>query len=1058
MLGIVLKRQNRFDESARWYERACELSGRHPLFEAWRASALRLAGAEAEADAILRTLREHEDDPRVDSVARAVIAAAERDFDAALGHLHEAADRRLPLIFWCLRAVWCEGEFPKDHAGVEALWQRIWPGDTPRASAARRGPTPLVGREKERAALHRMLDEAASGRGGLVLLGGEPGVGKTRLATETLEDGRERGMLAVTGHAYEEEIAPFVLASEILDEMVRLVPKDRMRTLLGDDASELSRLLPDLRKHFADIPAPEELPPEQQQRVLFRSFVDLLERTSAGTPIVMLLDDVHWADESSLKLLEQVAQRLGELPIAVIGTYRDAETEMGEAFTRTLADLVRRRQVERLTIKSFDRQAVGDLLAARGGSAPPKALVAAIHQGTEGNAFFVEEVFRHLSEEGVLFDEEGRWRDDLDAATLDVPEGVRLVTRRRLERLGENTGAVLTTAAAIGLRFELGVLEVAVGDADRALKGVEQAEAAQLILSSAGRREARYEFAHALVRQTLLEELSVPRRQRLHLAIADAMEAAWGEHAADRAAEIAHQLEEAGTRAAPERTRRFLTLAGARALAAAAADEARTYYDRALALTDDLGEAERAELLFERGNAERGAGDWVAAATDWGAALPGLETAKKTDLVTLACWQLAYFGTWRNTLDEAAGFAKRGLASAGDGPSVARCRLFAILGHIKGMAGVNDEADRLIGQAITMAEALGDERLLGAEVLYSRLYQYENTAQVSKLLEAGERAIELTRRSGRPWDVSNAIGATLMTLGWNGQFARGREQADAIDSLAVQQGDTGTILHGWFARAQDALSRGDLREARECARRSTQITRDAGFPWFSIALSMEGAIATLAGDWTDAREAVEEAVRFKGAGNYGGIEEACLLRFLTYAGEPGALELLDALEPRLPRSGVINGNGSWTVLLEWVEAAVLLGQHERAARLYPLTLQLIAQGTVALWACGLTERVAGIAAAAGKQWAEAEAHFTDAMRQAEELPHFPEQAEVRYWHARMLLYRHEPGDLDRAEVLLHEAAEVCRRIGMPKYLEMVQAMLGELRAARRGAAAGTPAH
>lgn len=483
--------------------------------------------------------------------------------------------------------------------------------------------------------------------------------------------------------------------------------------------------------------------------------------------------------------------------------------------------------------------------------------------------------------------------------------------------------------------------------------------------------------------------------------------------------------------------------------AAAAADEARACYDRALELTDELGEAERAELLFERGNAKRSGGDWLSAIVDWEAALPGLEAAKKTDLVTLACWQLAYLGTWRNALDEAEGFAERGLASAGDGASVARCRLLAILGHIKGMAEANDEADRLIGQAISMAEELGDERLLGAEVLYSRLYQYENTAQASKLLEAGERAIELTRRSGRPWDVSNAVGATLMTLGWNGQFARGREQADAIEPLAIQQGDTGTIIHIWVARAQDALSRGDLREARECARRCTQFTRDAGLPWFSITLSLEGAIATLAGDWPYAREAVEEAVRSKLAGNYAGIEEAYLLRCLTYAGEPRALDLLDALEPRLPRSGRINGNGSWTILVEWAEAAVLLGQPERAARLHPLVLQLRAQGTVALWGCGLTERVAGIAAAAGKQWAEAEAHFTEALRQADELAHIPERAEVRYWHARMLLDRREPGDLDRAEALLRAADEVGRQVGMPKHLEMVEALRADIRAARR---------
>ena len=182
-------------------------------------------------------------------------------------------------------------------------------------------------------------------------------------------------------------------------------------------------------------------------------------------------------------------------------------------------------------------------------------------------------MFRHLSEEGVLFDAEGRWRSDVDVEKLDVPEGVRLVTSRRLERLKEGTVKMLSTAAVIGLRFELRILEAASTDPDAALDAVEEAEAAQLIKPVAGSREARYEFSHALVRQTLLSGLTVARLQRLHVRVADAMERVYDPRAEEHAAELAHQFNEARTAAAPGRTRRYLRLAGDQALATAASDD-----------------------------------------------------------------------------------------------------------------------------------------------------------------------------------------------------------------------------------------------------------------------------------------------------------------------------------------------------------------------------------------------------------------------------------------------------------------------------------------------------
>jgi TolB-like protein/Tfp pilus assembly protein PilF len=929
-------------------------------------------------------------------------------------------------------------------AGMTAVPSGRRVGLGPAAGAeARSGRTRFVGREDERSQLQRWLDAATRGQGGLVLLGGEPGVGKTRLASEILEDGQARGLLALAGHAYEDEQAPFVTGREILEEMVRLVPADDLRRMLGENASELSRILPELRRLFPDIKEPEELPPQQQRRYLFRSVVEFLARASAGRPMVMLLDDLHWADESSLLMLEHVAPRLPEMKVLMVGTYRDAEADMSPEFAKTLANLVRQRQAERVPLRQLGESSVAELLAALGGGAPPPAqLAGAIHRGTEGNAFFVEEVFRHLSEEGLLFDTEGRWRTDVDVESLDVPEGVRLVIGWRLERLAEATRKALTTAAVVGLRFELRILEASSPDPGSVLESVEEAEAARLIVPTGGGREARYEFSHALVRQTLLGALSVPRLQRQHLAVADAMEKVYGTRIEEHAAELAHQLFQAGSAAPADRARRYLRLAGDQALQASAPEEALGLFEKALALDEGSTKPERAEDLYHRGLARRTLGRWDEAAVDWREALPALEAAGRTELVTRICYELSYQLAWQNRLDEARAIAERGLASAGEQPSLGRCRLLAVLGHAMNNSGHFERADALLGEAAAMGESLGDEAVL-SEVLLHRIYQYEHTLMPTKWVEVGERAIRLARRSGRPWDLSSALGATILAPCIRGDFRRARELADEAEKLALQEGDTGTLGHVLIGRALADCAAGDFVQSRAAMLKCTDLFCKTGWPWWTVSQALGATVAMLQGDWTTARKELEEAAASPISGTFAGYEDAHLLRFLAWARDDRTPSLLNAITPRLPRPGVFSSVGSWSLLGARVETAALVGRQAEAAALYPLVRQLLSEGTVVLWCDGLVEKLAGIAAAAGSQWDAADAHFESALRQAEELPVVPEQPETRLWLSRMLLARGGTGDRERARQLLAEARAGYEEIGMPRHVEMVDVLAKE---------------
>ena len=318
----------------------------------------------------------------------------------------------------------------------------------------------FVGRESELAELRNLAEGLRTGKGSLALVGGEPGVGKTRLSEEILAFARNEGFLALEGHCYEMEGAqPYLPWIESLELAARLVPSGRLRDALGEAAPEVAKLVPELRRQYDDIGEPIDLPPEQQQRYLFNSVSGFLERLSQETPIVWLLDDLHWADESTLLLLQHLLQKLNDLPILLIGTYRDVELDVGKPFEKVLAQVVRQRLGHRITLRRLSEETTGEFLAALGGSAPPAALVGVIYKETEGNPFFVEEVFEHLSEERKLFDDEGEWIQEMSVSELEVPEGVRLVIGRRLERLSEDTPKVLGVAAVMGRMFDLRVLE-----------------------------------------------------------------------------------------------------------------------------------------------------------------------------------------------------------------------------------------------------------------------------------------------------------------------------------------------------------------------------------------------------------------------------------------------------------------------------------------------------------------------------------------------------------------------------------------------------------------------
>ena len=932
------------------------------------------------------------------------------------------------------------GQLLRDASGMTPA-----PGTAPIGATSTVERTPFVGRDTERAEARRLLDQAVAGQGSVLLLGGEPGVGKTRLAEEVLAEGRQRGCLALTGRCYETEgTPPFIPWVEMIERSAAIVPTASFREALGDAAPEVAKLVPELRRTFPDIPSPIELPPEQQRRYLFNSFLEFVKRGTQVTPQVMLIDDLHWADDSTLLLLQHVVQQVSEIPLLIVGTYRDVDLEVARPFAKVLEAFTRQRLAHKVSLRRLPEAGVSEMLKALSGQVPPTHLVTAIFTETEGNPFFVEEVFQHLSEEGRLFDADGRWRVDLRVEDLEVPEGIRLVIGRRVERLSSEARQVLTTAAIVGRSFDLTLL-AALGDAEGAalVSALEEAEAARLIQSASSGREVRWEFAHGLIRQTLEASLSLPRRQDAHLRVAEAIERVYAAHVDHHASDLAYHLYQAGRVSDPEKTVRFLALAGNQALEAGAFDEALRQFSDALSIRgDDDDQRQTADLHYKKGRALRSLGRGAEALEEWRAALAAYEDLDDGDGIARTAFETAHMTSWLGDQRSAQTLARRVLDSLGAQHETARCRLLAVLSTFSAVSGDDYQTTNdLLREAEGLAERL-DDPALSTEVLQARVRVRFSYMQLPETVEVGRRVATQRRERGELYDACEASWP-IQTACFSG--GRCRESLETGEALETESARVGHVFANWTAginlTALHLATAGNLVETATRADRYLDAAERADMAPWGLSHMLPGIVRFHAGDWAAARSHFETDVRLAFESFLNGLNRSLVHLARAYAGDHDVLELLEADRSRLLVIPNENPWGVWELLLSVVEGLVVLGKSEDAADLYPLVLKGIQKGAVISFSIRLWQMVAGIAASCGEHWDAAREHYETALTQAHDLPHKIAQPEVRRWYAQMLLDRDAPGDRDKARTLLGEAIDQYRTIGMPKHLAMAEGML-----------------
>ncbi len=759
-------------------------------------------------------------------VASRLCAQAEAGEVLAAGHLAALVGPRDDLVFDPVGLLRLKGiEQPQPTVAIRPRA----PGPPTRTTPTSRFPLPAIVRQiaarpllGRAAPLRRLTDHlrrAGPGHRRLLLLAGEPGIGKTRLAAELAVRAHEGGAVVMFGRCEEEASLPFQPWVSALDPFAGALEPGLLRRRLGPREHDLARMLPNLRRADGGRPGGAADDPETDRYRLFEGVVALLELAAERGPVVLVLDDLQWADGETLGLMRHVMHAPRAFGLLVVGTYRDAEVHGEHPLALVMADLRREGLWERVRLSGLDVQDVKAIAEAQTGSTVLPSVAQALWEATEGHPFFVGELIRHLMENEGLGNRRGAFLLRRGALAGGIPEGVRDVVAERLRRLPPATGELLRTAAVVGLEFGLDTLGAVTGASDDAIaEGLEPALVGQVV-EPAGETLDRFVFSHGLVREALYEALAPRARAALHGRVGAALAQVPPAARAD-----GHQTELAHHFLAAARSGEGRELAVVHAVAAAeqarqdlAFEKAAQLYASAIALLDGPQDGpDRCELALALGEMQWSTGAYKESRTTLAAAA---ELAERHGLgTTMAQAALAFGGRLGFQAsapdDELLDLLERALVLLGDAPSAMRTRVTSRLALALTHQGQPGRQRELGERAIAEATSADDPVLL-AEVLGYSGWALWGPDNLEERLRIADQLVALAdttgpqhlRIEGRNWRAAHRMEAGDMA-GADDDFAR-------MTALAEESSQPFHLWEASVARTVRALGRAIDEEAFE---------------------------------------------------------------------------------------------------------------------------------------------------------------------------------------------------------------------------------------------------
>jgi tetratricopeptide (TPR) repeat protein len=908
---------------------------------------------------------------------------------------------------------------------------------------------PFIGRKQHLDLFDQLLQETVAGLPHIVLLQGDAGVGKTRLLKEIQEMATRRALTVCASRCYENLTLPYLPFTESLLPLFGQMSQD-IEEECGEDVEFLKQFL-----HYRSALPPRpanvgvEVRGEQDKLQLFLAVARVILAFTHSRPLLFLLDDLHWADQSSLDLLSHLVFAVADaavrnaVPCLIIGAYRPVEPE--ERLARIVARFQREPICQTLELTGFDEAEVMDFLQSLGVSRPSHQLVATVSQATQGNPLFVQEVFHHLAKHEALQERAGYTVTAVSPADLRLPEQVTTAIANRVHSLSENCRKILLTASFLGDRFPLQVLSaVSECSEDELLDLLEEGLQHRLLVNEG----QTFQFAHPLIRHVLYSTPSAARRQRMHWQIAQTLEQLYAEHIDAHVLEIAHHLVLAGPVAEVEKVVQYGRQAGDQAFAVFAWGDAARYYEAALSAsesTERLSAHDRAALHYRTGFA-------YYRDMDVGPSLDlydkALHTYRLTDdlqgvaqvLIAKTRAYLTQASVPYGTLVDVQPLQDT-YTAFGDRESQLRGQIAAIMAEAYWHARQTEAARQTARLALEIGQDCKDKWIC-SYACHVQALAATQTLHLQEALESWQQALTFAQQAEDLWLQSAPLARIPVMLTALGRL----EEATAA---AVAACDLTKKIHNWaeYSLALATLGavaviQGDFAEAERLTREVMRMVRRSHYPWGGVAALFAIACSrALRGAWDEMEDALHILLTpgrvFK--------EPGPAIQFLAWvyrqlhqahvgALDEGGKQLAASLVRPMRKGG--NDANALAGYCALVEIGDLVDAPPMAEQCYPV-LSLAAEHSVVFspgWVF-LLPRVFGVAATLNGWWDQAEAHFSSAIERASSVGARPELARSYLDYARMLMVRGGMGDQSLAGKLLAQARHLFQELGMEPFTQ-----------------------
>ena len=929
---------------------------------------------------------------------------------------------------------------------LENVWQEPTPASAEyqeELALARIARGRMIGRENELNEIVTVWKRVLLGHSDerVLLISGEPGIGKTRLVKEFMTHAAVEKAIVLHGECYPEEGAPYTVLAQIIRQVLSLPVVNNKNLLDNRILAELLTLTPELQVRFPDVVPNPKLDPQDEQQRLYDSVLEMMISLSQIAPVVLVIDDAHWADRATLALLRHLARRCKsmKLPMLVVATYREVELNEARPWLEVLSDLNRERLSFRLKLSRLDKQQTCQMLAILFNEEITPEFLDGIYYETEGNPFFVEEVVKTLVDDDIVYYKDGSWHRP-SMKEIIIPQSVRIAIQTRLIALPDNVQEMLRMASILGREFDGNLIRnVFESDEDALISAIESAERAQFISEIESRQpgQVNYAFVHALIHATIYESVSGLRRQRMHRKAALAIESI---RPTEFEALVFHYQEGGDL----EQARKYAIKAGERALSLYANQDAVKYYKMALELGGS--EVEKALTLTGLGQALYRESQYEEAVDCLKQAIPIYQKMKDFDQVAHTYAIVTHILRLMTDIETSIAFGEEGLELISDQPSSkGKIALMRIIGNGMMLRGWNEKAITRYRQALNEANQIGDieeqaetlirlgfglctttqgdrkegfqmlqealklaessNLLVAAETANSYMSQiYKELGDLPAAVRHNEMAVQLSRQIGMAQSELFNLNWTYYLQILQGNFResgqvvkRGRYLAELID----YSGPAGLGFN--LVEAFNLYVNGEITKAREILYNTYHQAYQAhNINWAVI--SAQFLIECLINDqnWAEAEAVSMEVMQSKEQ------ERVVIIYYLSII-IYSHLEKIDEAHKILEKATTFDSD---QMVNYW-------------ERFYFYTAQ-------------------GSLACAELRWNDAWQHF-DAARQDIIRIGYPwyEAFLLRYW-AEALLVHNEPGDHVSAQEFLEQAKGLYQKMSLPAWVKFIEERIGEI--------------